>query len=196
MMRPLMATAVRINFMLFIDLFANMCAAFMDPNTDPKTLCPWCDEKLPSEPTPHLLNLIATARKSSYSDPRITNPLGLCGPPKMFITVCQRHRFESHHIPKAQRKGWPMRIEWNKLSKRVKSLSKRLKAIVDDVDEDFAPSSSRRAKSIECLESPDSRPRVGSVFWKDITKDVKKQGSRQTAGVKGQFDNFSRTQPG
>lgn len=35
-----------------------------------------------------------------------------------------------------------------------------------------------------------------SVFWREIKKQVKKQGSRTVVGVKGQFASFESTQPG
>lgn len=195
---PWMASAVSFDIRIYEELFliARLIAVFLDPNVDPHTLCPWCDEVLPPVPTPYLLNLITMARASSYSDPRITNPLGLCGPPTAFVGVCQRHRFESHQIPKAKRKGWPMQVEWDDVPKRVKALFRRLREIVDDVDEEFLPGSTRRETSDEDTRRCESRPRLKSIFWKDLTNDVKKQGSRKIAGVKGQFHTFNRTQPG
>ena len=59
---------------------------------DPHTLCPWCDERLPATPSPHLQSLIETARNNSIRNPRPTNPLGLRASVGMFVSVCQRHR--------------------------------------------------------------------------------------------------------
>ncbi|KAI0630608.1 RTC4-like domain-containing protein [Trametes polyzona] len=164
---------------------------FLDPSVDPKTLCPWCDERLPSNPTPHLVSLMASARRRSYPDDRPSNPSGLRAPPAVFVNVCQRHRFERVWIPRARRRGWPTSIEWSKLRGRVERLKEQLKAIVDDVDEDFAPmaATNETAKKGE-------RPRKDNEFWQDIVRNVREQGSRQTTGLRGQFLHFNKTQPG
>lgn len=38
--------------------------------------------------------------------------------------------------------------------------------------------------------------RSKSVFWREVKKEMKKQGSRTVVGVKGQFASFEKTQPG
>ncbi|KAI0955259.1 hypothetical protein AcW1_006890 [Taiwanofungus camphoratus] len=169
---------------------------FIDPDVDPASLCPWCDERLPPVPTPYLSTLIVAARASSSPDVRPTNPLGLRAPLGKFVGVCQRHRFESHQVPRAQRKGWPMQIAWNHVSERVGALRPRLQAIVDDVDEDFLSGAPREDRDDEDEAQWGGRPRKGSVFWWDVIKSVKKSGSRQAAGVRGQFASFEKTQPG
>lgn len=46
-------------------------------------------------------------------------------------------------------------------------------------------------------EDDDARgPRSRSVFWKEVKREVKKQGSRTTVGVKGQFASFEKIRPG
>lgn len=39
-------------------------------------------------------------------------------------------------------------------------------------------------------------PTSRSVFWREVKKEVKNQGSRTVVGVKGQFSSFEKTQPG
>ena len=39
-------------------------------------------------------------------------------------------------------------------------------------------------------------PRSKCVFWRDVVSEVKQKGSRAVAGVRGQFSNFEKTQPG
>ena len=119
----------------------------IDPSVDPTTLCPWCDEPLPPEPTPHLRALIAAAKRVSRPEDRQANPLGLRAPLAAFVGVCQRHRFERVWIPRARRKGWPTKIAWDKVAGRISRMKSDLKAIVDDVDEDFAPSVARASGS-------------------------------------------------
>ncbi|CCM02591.1 uncharacterized protein FIBRA_04694 [Fibroporia radiculosa] len=170
-----------------------------DPSIDPQTLCPWCDERLPPAPTPYLSSLITAAREVSSPDLRPTNPLGLCAPLGSFIGVCQRHRFESHQIPRAQRRGWPMQIDWDRVGARVEALMPQLRGIIDDVDEDFSLGSLE--DDIDEDEGEDNgmwvaRPRKSSIFWRDIIKNVRKKGSRQTTSIAGQFANFNKIQPG
>lgn len=175
---------------------SRLVTVFIDPDVDPASLCPWCDERLPPVPTPYLSTLIVAARAASSPDVRPTNPLGLRAPLGKFVGVCQRHRFESHQVPRAQRKGWPMQIAWNHVSERVGALRPRLQAIVDDVDEDFLSGAPREDRDDEDEAQWGGRPRKGSVFWWDVIKSVKKSGSRQAAGVRGQFASFEKTQPG
>ncbi|KAI0741663.1 RTC4-like domain-containing protein [Daedaleopsis nitida] len=161
----------------------------LDPSIDPKTLCPWCDEPLPSEPTPHLLTLIAATKRVSQPAVRLANPLALHAPITNYVAVCQRHRFERNWIPRARDKGWPTKIRWEKLAKRITRLKDVLQAIVDDVDEDFAPALSRESGSSR-------RARKENEFWQEAVINVRQHGSRQTAGARGQFMHFNKTQPG
>ena len=122
----------------------------------------------------------------------------------MFVNVCQRHNFESHQIPLAQQRGWPTRIEWDRLAGRVRRLKHHLRRIVDDVDEEFLPGRERRVDDDEDLDAGveddedllSSRPRKGSTFWREVVRRVKKKGARKAAGVRQQMDSFSKTQPG
>ncbi|KAF7796825.1 hypothetical protein EIP86_008009 [Pleurotus ostreatoroseus] len=179
---------------------------FLNPNVDPATLCPWCDEPLPPVPSPHLQKLIAAARTHSAPDGRPTNPLGLYAAPTVFINVCQRHRFESVQVPLAKKRGWPTQIDWAGLGRRVCAMRDALSAILKDVDEAFIPGRERGddddeeededKDAVDDVELLKTRPRMGSAFWKEVVKGVKKKGSRQAAGVRGQMTSFSKTQPG
>ncbi|KIJ65185.1 hypothetical protein HYDPIDRAFT_27905 [Hydnomerulius pinastri MD-312] len=154
---------------------------------DPSTLCPYCDEELPLHPTPFLQILLETARKKSYADARPRNCRGLKAPLATYISVCQRHRFESHQLPIAIERGWPTYINFEKVPDRVKGMKKDLQAIIMDTgDRDEDDTSDDELKG----------PRDRSVFWREVKKEVKKQGSRTVVGVKGQFASFEKTQPG
>ncbi|KAI0339419.1 hypothetical protein BDW22DRAFT_1380615, partial [Trametopsis cervina] len=146
----------------------------MDPNLDPSTLCPWCDEPLPPVRSSHLQKLMKAARSRSYNDPRVSNPLGLHAPATVFLNVCHRHRFERHHFPLAQRRGWPMQIDWESLPDRIFALKARLQTIA----------------------LLTHRPRKGSLFWIDVVRSVRKRGSNNLSGIHDQMSNFSKTQPG
>ncbi|KAH9940892.1 RTC4-like domain-containing protein, partial [Epithele typhae] len=161
-------------------------SSFRSVFIDPETLCPWCDERLPPEPTPHLRRLIEAAKRVSRQDERATNSLGLQAPLVAYVGVCQRHRFERDWIPRAREQRWPTEIDFDKLAGRVQRLEGTLKTIVDDVDEDFAPTHKRCA----------TRARKENEFWQEVVRNVRKQGSRHAVGVRGQFSSFSKTQPG
>ena len=147
---------------------------------DPSTLCPYCDEQLPPHPTPSLQSLMSNARRKSYADPRPRNLRGLKAPLAIYISVCQRHRFELHQLPIALERGWPQIINFQKLPKRVARMKIELEAIILACDDQ------------DGTKGPTSR----SVFWREVKKEVKNQGSRTVVGVKGQFASFEKTQPG
>ncbi|KAK0238524.1 RTC4-like domain-containing protein [Armillaria nabsnona] len=148
-------------------------AIFLDPSIDPKTLCPYCDTRLPDRPTPLLRRLLANIAKKSRPNPRPTNPLGRKAPLEAFIALCQRHRFESVTLPEAERNGWPKEIAWVKLEGRVQKMKRELNALISD---------------------PNARS--SSIFWAEIMEEVKAKGSRAVAGVKNQFATFEKAQPG
>ncbi|KAH7908596.1 RTC4-like domain-containing protein [Hygrophoropsis aurantiaca] len=164
----------------------------LDPVADPSRLCPYCDELLPLHSTPLLSSLLAAARRKSYPDPRPRNPRGLKAPLPAYISACQRHRFETHHLPTALEKGWPTEIEFQLVPKRIEGMKKTLEAIIlncdggEDGDDD------------DLYERPNAGtgPRERSIFWQEVQKEVRKQGSRAALGVKGQFANFEKAQPG
>ncbi|KAH9921093.1 RTC4-like domain-containing protein, partial [Amylocystis lapponica] len=172
---------------------------FRDPNVDPAMLCPWCDERLPLVPTPHLTSIMKFARSVSTPDARPSNPLGLRAQIDVFIGVCQRHAFENDQVPRAQQLGWPAEIAWARVRPRVEAMRARLQEIVDDVDEEFQPGVTHWTREDDDEEDEEKyagRPRKSSVFWRDVIKSVRKTGSRRTTSIRGQFSSFSKTQPG
>ena len=104
------------------------------------------------------------------------------------MTVCQRHHFESHQIPKAQAKGWPTKIDFGKVKPRVEALRSKLEALVlnksSDVDD------------LILLDEDEENPRDTCPFWMEMMKEVKSKGTRVVASSKGQFANFKTLQPG
>jgi hypothetical protein len=42
----------------------------------------------------------------------------------------------------------------------------------------------------------EEEPRMRCIFWKDLAKELKANGSKAVKGVWGQFANFEKTQPG
>ncbi|KAJ7072761.1 hypothetical protein C8F01DRAFT_1105133 [Mycena amicta] len=148
---------------------------FMDPNTDPKTLCPYCDTALPPDPTPYLQKLLEKTFKKSQRDPRPTNPLGRKAPMASFVTVCQRHRFESETLPEAEAKGWPKRIDWEDVRSRVQAMEWDLRRIVHDGGDGET--------DLEEGSQGKKGPRTRLVL-------------KGVQGVQAQFASFHKTQPG
>ncbi|KAH7920529.1 hypothetical protein BV22DRAFT_1133001 [Leucogyrophana mollusca] len=172
--------------------YANEDSLELGPVADPSTLCPYCDDILPPHPTPLLKSLLATAQRKSYPDPRPRNPRGLKAPLPAYISACQRHRFETHHLPMAVEKGWPTEIDFKQVPRRVEGMKGTLEAIISDGGE------SGEGDEDDLYEHlfEEKGPRGRSVFWHDVKREVKKQGSRAALGVKGQFASFEKTQPG
>lgn len=164
---------------------------FISPHTDPKTLCPYCDLKLPPTPSPLLQQLLKAAEKRTHQDPRPSNPLGRKGPFARYIAVCQRHRFETQILPEAEAKGWPRTINWKKLASRIQTMKEDLMDLILDPQDD----------SIIDLSGDDNDglgtgPRSECIFWREVMKAAKDRSSRAVLTAKNQFHNFEKTQPG
>ncbi|KAG2144598.1 RTC4-like domain-containing protein [Suillus clintonianus] len=160
----------------------------IDTVVDPSTVCPYCDEPLPRNPTPQLKNLLAIAKRKSYADPRPRNSRGLKAPLGIYISACQRHHFEMHSLPEAMEKGWPQSIDFKKVPKRVEGMKSALEVIITNADS--------LSDNEDSVENNARGSRARSDFWEEIKKQIKKQGSRAVTGVKGQFASFEKTQPG
>lgn len=135
---------------------------------DPKALCPYCDMPFPPNPTPLLLAMLK--RIPRYPDPRPTNPLGLKAPLLSYVSMCQRHEFEMQLLPKARAAGWPTNIDFAALPERICALRQGMAMVLRDKET--------------------------SVFWRELKKQIDKQGARKTMGITNQFDSFERSQPG
>ncbi|KAJ7169182.1 RTC4-like domain-containing protein, partial [Mycena crocata] len=170
---------------------------FIAPGTDPKTLCPYCDTPLPTQPTPLLTRLLEQTFKKSYRDARPANPLGRKAPMGVFVAVCQRHRFESETLPEAEAKGWPKYIDWSRLKGRVHAMKRDLSSILDDPGDPIVYGNDEtEEKPKESQSSRRKGPRMQCIFWKDLVKDLKAKGTKGVKGLQGQFANFEKTQPG
>jgi hypothetical protein len=180
-------TRIPVNTHFTFPFFLLMPTLLVVLPTDPRTLCPYCDSPLPSSPTPTFTGLLTRSfkHKSSHLDPRPTNPLGRRAPLAVFITVCQRHRFENEVLPEAEKRGWPKSIEWGGVRGRVERMKGFLQALIRNRYEDDEDDNGKRKS-----------PRSMSIFWQEIIREVENKGSRAVAGVQGQFASFEKTQPG
>ncbi|KAJ7125195.1 hypothetical protein C8R44DRAFT_134087 [Mycena epipterygia] len=172
---------------------------FISPGTDPKTLCPYCDTPLPPQPTPLLARLLDQTFNKSYRDVRPSNPLGRKAPMGVFVAVCQRHRFESETLPEAEERGWPKCIDWAGLKGRVLKMKRDLSHILTDPGDPIVYRNDDEKEKTQDDETKPHRskgPRMRCIFWKDLLKDLKNNGTKGVKGVQGQFANFEKTQPG
>ncbi|KAJ8095113.1 hypothetical protein PM082_010332 [Marasmius tenuissimus] len=165
--------------------------SFFNTGVDHETLCPFCDSRLPKDPTPHLQKLIDDAVRKSKPQPRPTNRLGRKLAMGDYIHICQRHHFEAELLPQAEAKGWPKTIDFSKLEARVFKLKPRLKDILEDVEW-----KDQLGEDSDTWEVDAESPRALCVFWQETLKEVKSKGSKVAANVKSQFLTFHKTQPG
>ncbi|KAF8328450.1 RTC4-like domain-containing protein [Cantharellus anzutake] len=137
---------------------------------DPSTICPFCDEPWPSDPSAELTNLLARARRKAWPHKRYTNPEGLKAPLEAIIDLCNTHRSEASIIPEGIAKGWPSEIDFDAIPNRLWKLKPALQKLID------FPS--------------------GWHFFDIAKKDIQQFGAAATNSTRGQFSTFSRTQPG
>jgi hypothetical protein len=163
-----------VNIFLFVSLMFSIAVLddFLNPDIDPSTLCPFCDEPLPPTPTPKLQSLLTSAKRRGYPDPRPSNPRGLKARMAVFISACQRHRFEYNEFPKARAKGWPTDIDFKKVRERVERRKDELRRLVDGGGEG--------------MEENMKKAREESLFWGEVKGEVEK--SSRTA-----IENISET---
>jgi hypothetical protein len=139
---------------------------------DPNDLCPFCDEPLPDNPSPDLLQLLADLRATAAPEPRLRNPLGLTAPLMTFINLCQMHRAESTYVEQGRRNHWPSVIDWDDVRERLRSprVVKALQEIIKD---------------------PHS-----SEFFVTLYNTIKRDGALKVASIRGQLDTFELSHPG
>ncbi|KAJ7708383.1 RTC4-like domain-containing protein, partial [Mycena rosella] len=171
------------------------------PPPDPKTLCPYCDTPLPAKPTHILKKLLDRTYFQSCSNPRPGNRLGRKAPSAIFGVVCQRHIFESNVLPQAKERGWPTQINWATLKDRVLHMERELAKILADPGDPVVYRGDGKEDN-DAKEQQGSKPersdgpRMRCLFWDDLVKRVKTQGSKGLRNITSQYYNFHKMQPG
>ncbi|KDR70608.1 hypothetical protein GALMADRAFT_1349818 [Galerina marginata CBS 339.88] len=91
-----------------------------EEDKDPSHLCPFCDEKLPENPSETLTRLREFLETRTWPDPMPDNRLHRSAPSfETYIHFCTRHQFESKHLPLAKSAGWPMDVDFAKVFDQV-----------------------------------------------------------------------------
>ncbi|KAJ7132394.1 RTC4-like domain-containing protein, partial [Mycena epipterygia] len=179
---------------------------FISPDTDPKTLCPYCDRPLPQPATVLLTRLLDEAFKKSHARKRPANPLGRKAPIHVFANVCKRHEFESNILPQAKAQGWPKDIDWAGLEGRVLNMAQDLSYILMDpgdpivyLNKEEKPQGDAETRKTQDDGSEPHRskgPRMRCIFWKNLLADLKESGTKGIRSMTAQFANFEKTQLG
>ncbi|KAJ7030051.1 RTC4-like domain-containing protein [Mycena alexandri] len=168
---------------------------FLAPGTDPRTLCPYCDTVLPAHCSSKLVYLLDMAKSVSSSESRPANPLGRKAPMLVYASLCSRHHFESEVAVEGALNGWPTSIAWEELSQRVRAMKDPLQKILGDPGAPIVYKG-QTTVNLETLAADFTGPRMECIFWTEVLQELKLKGSRQVAGVHGQFDTFKQMQPG
>ncbi|KAG8888127.1 hypothetical protein FRB98_008319 [Tulasnella sp. 332] len=141
--------------------------------------CPFCDEPFPRKPSRYLNSVFQSLLSKSWPAPRPSNPEGRDAPLAVSINLCTTHRAESAIIPEGLKRGWPLRINFTEVKRRIEGdkIKRRLKAILAD-----------NVKSAHGGER--------GMFWDVAKKDLEVRGARAANSVQGQMGTFEMTQPG
>lgn len=175
-----------------------------EPPVPPETLCPWCDDPLPTYPSLELRAQINQARHLSVSQPTLENPLARSLSIAALTSVCHLHERELERelnpdMYDPPPEGFPAFIDWSTLPERTISLQDHLRRIIDDVDEQWRKPSARQRSVRRLREYPDQlmlHPRTESYFWKAITNDIIVHGLQYFETMSGQMNALNRTRPG
>lgn len=143
---------------------------FLPTAVDPTSLCPFCDEPYPDDPSKVLQDMMTKARSRAYRDCRPSNTLGLKAELLYYFSMCRRHRFETGVLPKAKHYGWPTCINFDELPTRVEALRNHLAALIEN-------------KEL-------------SVFWQDLKCEIKNEGLSKVISIEGQMKSFDKSMSG
>ena len=139
---------------------------------DPTTLCPFCDDPLPANPSWKLRSQLARFREVCESDSRWGNSMGLTAPVNVFVGFCALHKAETEVIPQGLKYGWPQEINFKAVATRVRKLESKLRAVIED---------------------PDGR---GAVFFGPLKEKTAKYGIGAVTGSKGSWNSFESAHAG
>lgn len=90
------------------------------PAVNPLSLCPFCDQQLPNNPSQLLLDMRAELEEKTWESLTLFNPLHReAARFQDFIIYCTRHMFESDLLPTAMTNGWPLHPNFGSIFDRV-----------------------------------------------------------------------------
>ncbi|TIA90064.1 hypothetical protein E3P99_01796 [Wallemia hederae] len=133
-------------------------------------LCPVCDTELPQLRSQHFKKVLKDFLSIAKASPRSTNPHGMKAHVLAESELCKAHELDTNIIPEGHNKGYPREHDWDKLTKRIIKLTKKIAAVIKSKED--------------------------SKFWLKAREDYEKMGSRKANGMTVQFENFEDEQPG
>lgn len=139
---------------------------------DPTTLCPFCDDPLPENPSRKLCSQLAYFRETCESEQRWGNSMGLTAPVNVFVGFCALHTAETKVIPQGLKYGWPQEIDFKAMATRVSRLEGKLRAVIED---------------------PDGR---GAAFYGPLKEAAARYGIGAVTGSKGSWNSFESVHAG
>ncbi|EGF99249.1 uncharacterized protein MELLADRAFT_94792 [Melampsora larici-populina 98AG31] len=134
--------------------------------------CPFCDDPLPSQPSPKLHSLMQMLldRPKAKKTPRPGNPDAVSLPMSETIAFCVMHGAEEKYIPIGKQNGWPSSINFDELSSRVEKFVPDLQHIINhQIDSTFLNG------ALQILQSHGAR-RMDSVWHGDLTFELEQPG--------------------
>ncbi|PVG03322.1 hypothetical protein CPB86DRAFT_695647 [Serendipita vermifera] len=137
---------------------------------DPSTLCPFCDEKLPEQPSLKLLSMLDKLKRKATPDPRWGNSLGLKAKMETYVAFCALHDAESTELPKGKKYGWPTTLDLEGIARRTWRFQSRLERIINE-------------------------PEVGTFLF-DLQEKAGKYGANAVSGAKGNWAVFNDASTG
>lgn len=103
--------------------------------TGPHIQCPFCDQPMDANQSDQLIKMRAELESKTWPDPLPGNPSHRKAESFVVFSLhCERHRFESDHLPRARREGWPMIIDFSQLYNRILRLRPRLLRLLGNID--------------------------------------------------------------
>lgn len=135
-------------------------------------LCPYCNTKLPPNPSRRLQKLLTRVKKKSWPLPKWNNPLALNSELHIVSTFCAAHAEEEAVIPEGKRRGWPANIDFDDLPGRLKAFKGALAEIVEEPG----------------VKSP--------VFFDEALQEWRENGALVMGGAMAQMSGMDRSQPG
>lgn len=139
-------------------------------DADPDSLCPFCDEPLPTLLSSVLSSRLEKLRQKATPQPRWGNKKGLKTSMDIYISFCTRHEAEATELPKGQKNGWPSELHPNNLADRVRKLEPELQALIDNPDE--------------------------GTFFRPLQEAARKFGKHSITGAKGTWLSFENATTG
>ncbi|THV02939.1 hypothetical protein K435DRAFT_617308, partial [Dendrothele bispora CBS 962.96] len=136
-------------------------------------LCPYCDRKMPENPSTKLQQLLKHLEKKSTFAPRPSNSYGRKASLADFSLVCQQHVLETDMLSKAILEGWPLSVDFDGLATRVRQMKNDLKAILQD-----------------------ETARNSSFLWREVLVQINEHGMESIKGFAGRYELFHMVQPG